>query len=122
MVMYTRPVPDGGIWVRFDKSNQANALAAFEKIYKEAMPGSVFKYQFLDELNASRTNKSCAGKVANIATISIVPDLLPGIIWLVIMLQRGEQRKWNQKGAGASVQQIVQLISADFLNLSLLRS
>jgi putative ABC transport system permease protein len=119
MVMYTRPVPDGGIWIRFDKSNQANALAALEKVYKEAMPGSVFKYRFLDELNASQYQQELRWqKVVNIATVLSFLICCLGLFGLAHHATERRTREIGiRKVLGASVQQIVQLISADFLKL-----
>jgi|KBSMisStaDraftv2_1062788.scaffolds.fasta_scaffold00260_7 putative ABC transport system permease protein len=119
MVMYTRPVPDGGIWVRFDKSNQANGLAALEKVYKEAMPGSVFKYRFLDELNASQYQQELRWqKVVNIATVLSFLICCLGLFGLAHHATERRTREIGiRKVLGASVQQIVQLISADFLKL-----
>jgi putative ABC transport system permease protein len=39
------------IWIKIEKNKQAQAIAAIETAYKKAMPGSFFKYSFLDELN-----------------------------------------------------------------------
>ena len=35
MLMYMREVPDGGMWVKFEKSKQKEAMAALERIYKK---------------------------------------------------------------------------------------
>src|SRR6185503_1293777 len=52
MVMYMNEWPDGDMWVKFEKSKQKEAMAALERIYKKAMPGAVYQYDFLDALNA----------------------------------------------------------------------
>jgi putative ABC transport system permease protein len=119
MLMYTAEVPDGGIWVRFDKSNQKDAMVAFERIYKHAMPGSVYQYNFLDELNAAQyMQEQRWQQVVSVATILSFIICCLGLFGLAkLSTDRRIKEIGIRKVLGASVSHIVTLISVDFLKL-----
>ena len=119
IVMYTSVVPDGGMWIRFEKSKQKEAIAAIERIYKNAMPGSVYQYNFLDELNASQyVQEQRWQQVVSVATVlSIIISCL-GLFGLAhLSTDRRFKEIGIRKVLGASVSNIVTLISVDFLKL-----
>jgi putative ABC transport system permease protein len=113
MLMYTAEVPDGGIWVRFDKSNQKDAMVAFERIYKHAMPGSVYQYNFLDELNAAQyMQEQRWQQVVSVATILSFIICCLGLFGLAkLSTDRRIKEIGIRKVLGASVSHIVTLIS-----------
>ncbi len=119
MVMYTAEVPDGGIWIRFDKSKQKEAMAAVERIYKNAMPGSVYEYNFLDELNASQyVQEQRWQQVVSVATILSFIICCLGLFGLAhLSTDRRIKEIGIRKVLGASVTNIVALILVDFLKL-----
>jgi putative ABC transport system permease protein len=119
MVMYTAEVPDGGIWIKFDKSNQKKAIAAIERIYKNAMPGSVYQYNFLDELNAAQyAQEQRWQQVISVAAILSFIICCLGLFGLAhLSTDRRIKEIGIRKVLGASVSNIVTLISVDFLKL-----
>jgi putative ABC transport system permease protein len=119
MVMYTAEVPDGGVWIRFDKSKQKEAMAAVERIYKNAMPGSVYQYNFLDELNARQyVQEQRWQQVVSVATILAFIICCLGLFGLAhLSTDRRVKEIGIRKVLGASVTNIVALISIDFLKL-----
>ena len=119
MVLYTATVPDGGIWIRFDKSKQKEAMAALEQIYKKAMPGSVYQYNFVDELNARQyTQEQRWQQVVSVATILAFIICCLGLFGLAHLSTSQRTKEIGvRKVLGASVSNIVALISIDFLKL-----
>lgn len=119
MVLYTSEIPDGGIWIRFEKSKQKQALAAVERIYKNAMPGSVYQYNFLDELNANQyVQEQRWQQVVSVATILSFIICCLGLFGLAhLSTDRRFKEIGIRKVLGASVSNIVALISIDFLKL-----
>ena len=119
MVMYTAKVPDGGIWIRFDKSKQKEAMAVVERIYKTAMPGSVYQYHFLDELNAGQyVQEQRWEQVVSVATILSFIICSLGLFGLAhLSTDRRVKEIGIRKVLGASITNIVALISVDFLKL-----
>ena len=119
MVMHMNEVPDGGIWIRFDKAKQKEALAAVEKIYKTAMPSAVFQYAFLDELNAKQyMQEQRWQQVVSIAALLSFVICCLGLFGLAHLATRQRIKEIGiRKVLGASVTQIVTLLSIDFLKL-----
>jgi putative ABC transport system permease protein len=117
--MYITEVPDGGIWIRFDKSNQKEAIAAVERIYKKAMPGSVYQYNFLDELNARQyIQEQRWQQVVSVATILSFVICCLGLFGLAHLSTNQRIKEIGiRKVLGASISNIVTLISVDFLKL-----
>jgi putative ABC transport system permease protein len=122
MVLYMMDVPGGGIWVKFETARQKEAMAALERIYKQAMPDAVYEYQFLDELNARQYIQEARWQqVISIATgISFVICCL-GLFGLAHLSAHQRIKEIGiRKTLGASVSQIVTLLSGSFLKLVLI--
>jgi putative ABC transport system permease protein len=122
MVLYMTDVPGGGIWVKFETARQKEAMAALERIYKQAMPDAVYEYQFLDELNARQYIQEARWQqVISIATgISFVICCL-GLFGLAHLSAHQRIKEIGiRKTLGASVSQIVTLLSGSFLKLVLI--
>ena len=119
MVMYMNEVPDGGIWVKVQKSKQKQAIAALERIYKGAMPNAIFQYDFLDELNAKQyMQEQRWHKVVTIATILSFIICCLGLFGLAhLSTNRRVKEIGIRKVLGASSAHIVALLSTDFLKL-----
>jgi putative ABC transport system permease protein len=119
MVMYASEVPDGGMWIRFDKAKQKEALAAIEKIYKTAMPSAAFQCAFLDELNAKQyVQEQRWQQVVSIAALLSFIICCLGLFGLAhLATQQRIKEIGIRKVLGASVAQIVTLLSGDFLKL-----
>ena len=119
MVMYMSESPDGGIWVKFEKSKQKEAMAALERIYKKALPNVVYQYNFLDELNARQyLQEQRWQQVISIATTLSFIICCLGLFGLAHLSTNQRIKEIGiRKVLGASVSQIVALFSGDFLKL-----
>ncbi|MBC7828346.1 MAG: ABC transporter permease [Chitinophagaceae bacterium] len=119
MVMYMNEWPDGGIWVKFEKSKQKHAMAAMERIYRNAMPNAIYHYNFLDELNAKQyLQEQRWHQVISIATILSFIICCLGLFGLAHLSTNQRIKEIGiRKVLGASGSQIVALLSADFLKL-----
>jgi putative ABC transport system permease protein len=119
MVMYMNEFPDGGIWVKFEKSKQKEAMAALERIYKKEMPNAVYQYNFLDELNAKQyVEEQRWQHVTSIATILSFIVCCLGLFGLAHLSTNQRIKEIGiRKVLGASVGQIIALLSGDFLKL-----
>ncbi len=117
MVMYASEVPDGGLWIRFDKAKQKDAMQAIERIYKKGMPGAVYQYNFLDELNARQyVEEQRWQKVVSVATILAFIICCLGLFGFAHLSTNQRIKEIGvRKVLGASVRQIVVLLSGDFL-------
>ena len=119
IVMYMNEWPDGGIWIKFEKSKQKEAIGALQRMYKAAMPNSVFAYDFLDELNARQyVQEQRWHQVVTIATILSFIICCLGLFGLAhLSTSRRTKEIGIRKVLGASSEHIVALLSSDFLKL-----
>jgi putative ABC transport system permease protein len=117
MVMYASEVPDGGIWIRFNQSKQKEAMKAIERIYKEGMPGAVYQYNFLDKLNAKQYfQEQRWQQIVSVATILSFIICCLGLFGFAHLSANQRIKEIGvRKVLGASVGQIVTLLSGDFL-------
>ena len=122
MMMYMSEVPDGSMWVKFEKSKQKEAMAVLERIYKKAMPNASYQYSFLDELNARQyLQEQRWQRVISIATILTFIICALGLFGLAHLSTNQRIKEIGiRKVLGASVTQIVALLSGDFLKLILI--
>ncbi|HEY1060258.1 MAG TPA: ABC transporter permease [Daejeonella sp.] len=122
MVMYMAETPDGGMWVKFEKSRQKEAIIALERIYKQAMPNAIYQYSFLDELNESQyQHEQRWQQLINIATILSLIICCLGLFGLAHLSTKRQLKDIGiRKVLGASVSQVVILLSAEFLKLVLI--
>lgn len=119
MVMHMSEVPDGDLWIRFDKAKQKEALVSVEKICKAAMPAAVFQYAFMDELNARQyMQEQRWQKVVSIAAFLSFIICCLGLFGLAHLATHQRIKEIGiRKVLGASVTQIVSLLSRDILKL-----
>ena len=119
MVMFMNRWYGGAIWVKLEQARLQGGMAAFERIYKKAVPGAVYSYQFLDEMNAKQyaEEKRWQKIVGIAATLSIFICCL-GLFGLShLATHRRTKEIGIRKVLGASVIQVVALISEGFLKL-----
>jgi hypothetical protein len=98
------------------------AIKKIEKTWKELYPDSDFEYQFLDESIAKfYTGEKNISRLLNWATGLAIFISCLGLLGLVIFVTNQRTKEIGiRKVIGASVSQIVSLLSRDFLKLVLI--
>jgi len=124
MVMYASEVPDGGIWIKFNQAKQKEALMAIEHIYTKALPGAVYQYNFLDELNVQQyIQEQRWQQVVSVATILAFIICCLGLFGFAHLSTNQRTKEIGvRKVLGASVSGIVGMLSKDFAKLVLIAS
>jgi ABC-type antimicrobial peptide transport system permease subunit len=112
----------GVIIVRTEPGKTEEALASLEKVYRDINPNYPFAYQFVDqEYDKLYRNEQVTAKLSNaFAGLAIMISCL-GLLGLVMF--SAEQRTKEigiRKVLGATVSNIVRLLSQDFLKLVLI--
>ncbi|RDB05365.1 ABC transporter permease [Runella aurantiaca] len=120
LVMTTNDVYHGGIWLKIDKNRQQEAIKAFEKIYRKALPNAVYEYSFMDELNnRDYIQEQRWQKIIGFATLLSMLLCGMGLFGLThLAAQQRTKEIGIRKVLGASVMSIVALLSKNFLKLS----
>lgn len=112
-------VPLAGMYVKTTGSNAAQAITAVEKLWKQYNSEFEFDYRFMDESfdNLYKSDIQ-AGKLFNVfAGIAIVISCL-GLFGLVTFTAETKVKEIGiRKTLGASISNIILLISKDFLQL-----
>ncbi|MDP4213083.1 MAG: ABC transporter permease [Bacteroidota bacterium] len=110
---------DGGILVKFEKSKQKEAMTAWEKAFRQAMPNLQYQVHFLDELNAREyVQEAHWQQVIRVAALLSIMICALGLFGLAHLSTRRRVKEIGvRKVLGASVRQIVALLAADFLKL-----
>jgi putative ABC transport system permease protein len=109
----------GDILVKIDKDKQKDAMIAFEKAYKQAMPTAAFQYDFVDDLVAReyRQEQRWQTIIGIAAGLSILICSL-GMFGMAHLSTRQRMKEIGiRKVLGASVGAIVSLLSKDFIGL-----
>ena len=119
MVMFENNWSSGGIWIKLSKERPAETLSGLEKIYKSVMPGSVFEYSMLTDLNSKMyTQEKYWQRVISGATVISFLVCCLGLFGLAhLTTNRRVKEIGIRKVLGATVQNIAMLVSTDFLKL-----
>lgn len=119
LIMFENDVYRGRIIIKFEKAKQQQALAALENAYKKIMPDAVYQYKFLDEINAEQyVREQRWQQVISIATVLALIICCLGLFGLAHLATHQRIKEIGvRKVLGASVNQIVFLLSSDFLKL-----
>ncbi|MEB2775074.1 ABC transporter permease [Algoriphagus sp. D3-2-R+10] len=122
MVLSMSQIPYGQIVVKFEKSRGQEAIAALEKAYKKAMPDAVFEYDFLDELNAQEyVQEQRWQKIVNTAASLSFIICCFGLFSMAHLSANQRIKEIGvRKVLGATVSEILILLSANFLKLILI--
>ena len=122
MVMYQEPENSGAIFLKIDQSQQQKALLAFEKIFRKAIPGAIYEYDFLDELNAAEYKQEQRWeKVISIGTALSLMICCLGLFGLSRLATHQRTKEIGiRKVLGASVVQITSMLSKEFVGLVIL--
>lgn len=119
MVLFPCNWNSGGIWIKIDKSRQQEAIAAVGSAFKKLMPTAIFKYQYLDELNARAYFQELRWQ--KITLTAAIISILICCMGLFGLAHQSTQRRIREIGIrkilGAGVSGIVGLLSIDFLKL-----
>ncbi len=120
LVMSVNGTYHGGIWVKIDKNRQQEGIKAFERIYRKALPNAVFEYNFMDELNnRDYIQEQRWQKIIGFATLLSMLLCGMGLFGLThLAAQQRTKEIGIRKVLGASVANIVALLSKNFLVLS----
>ncbi|HMH20171.1 MAG TPA: ABC transporter permease [Puia sp.] len=107
------------IWIKVEKLKQKEAMAALQKVYRKVLPKAVYQYNFLDELNAKEyVQEEHWQQVIRIATILSIAICALGLFGLAHLSTKQRIKEIGvRKVLGASVRQIVVLLTGDFLKL-----
>ncbi|MBS1916732.1 MAG: ABC transporter permease [Bacteroidetes bacterium] len=113
---------EGTLLIKIDKHRQKQSLAALEKLYKTAIPGSEYSYSFWDEFNAKEyLQEKKWQKIISAATILSVLICCLGLFGLTHLATHLRVKEIGiRKVLGASVISIASLISKDFIKLVLI--
>ena len=109
----------GVILVRTEPGKTEEALASLKKVCKDINPNYPFVYQFVDqEYEKLYQNEKLVTKLSNIsAALAIIISCL-GLLGLVMFSAEQRTKEFGiRKVLGASVSQIVALLSQDFIKL-----
>jgi putative ABC transport system permease protein len=109
----------GGIWLKLNYKNQALGLAAWEKIFKKVMPGAVFQYSFLEDMNHKQYQQEERWqKIMGYATAISLFICCLGLFGIArLSAHRRTKEIGIRKVLGASITSIVALLSIRFLKL-----
>ncbi|MHA4845493.1 ABC transporter permease [Flavitalea antarctica] len=121
-VMFMNNWYGGGIYAKLEKTNLKQGLVAFEKIYRKAVPGAVYSYKFLDEMNLENyQNEKRWQKIITVAAILSMIICCLGLFGLAHISAHQRQKEIGiRKVLGATAMQVVALISSRFLKLVVL--
>lgn len=122
VVMFKFSMQEGEMWVKVEKTKVKDAVAKLETAYRKAMPSSIFQYNFLDELNAREYREELRWqKVISIATLMSFLICCLGLFGLAhLATYRRVKEIGIRKVLGATVTQIIMLLSGNFLKMVLI--
>jgi putative ABC transport system permease protein len=108
--------------VKVNPANLSSTIAAIKKKYDEFFPGNLFDYSFLDEkFNEQYANDQLFGKVLAIFSGFAIFIACLGLLGLSLFATAQRTKEIGvRKVLGASVSNIVVLLSKDFIKLVLI--
>jgi putative ABC transport system permease protein len=121
MIMFMNNAPSGDIWLKVDQSNMRKAIASLQNIYHHAMPEALFEYGLMEEMNARDFYKEQQWqKVVTIGTVLSFVICWLGLFGLAHLSTYQRIKEIGiRKVLGASVSQIVMLLTGGFIKLVL---
>ncbi len=107
------------ILVKFEKSKHKQAMNAWEKAYKKAMPAAVFQAAFLDEINAREYRQEQRWqKIISIAALLSILICSLGLFGLSHLASHQRTKEIGiRKILGASIPQLIAILSKEFVQL-----
>ncbi len=122
LVLVNRPEETQFMYVETEPGEDAAVLAGLEKVHKKFAPAFPFEYNFLDEQYAQLyANEKHTGMLAGwFAIIAILLSCL-GLLGLIAFLAEQKSKEIGiRKVLGASITNIIQLLSKEFVQLIIL--
>jgi len=112
----------GVMIIRTEPGKTKEALASLEKVYKEVNPNYPFAYQFVDhEYEKLYRNEQVITKLSNASALLAIMISCLGLLGLVMFSAEQRTKEFGiRKVLGATVANIVSLLSQDFLKLVLI--
>jgi ABC-type antimicrobial peptide transport system permease subunit len=109
----------GVMLVRTEPGKTKEALASLEKVYKDINPNYPFGYQFMDqEYDKLYRNEQVVAKLSNAFAILAIMISCLGLLGLVMLSAEQRTKEFGiRKVLGATVTNIINLLSQDFLKL-----
>lgn len=122
LAMIIDPAYGEKVWIKFEKTQQQTALAAWEKAYRKALPRAAFQYTYQHELNAREyLQEQRWKKIIGFATLLSVVICCSGLFGLAHLAIHQRVREIGiRKVLGAGLTDIAALLSKDFLKPVLL--
>jgi ABC-type antimicrobial peptide transport system permease subunit len=122
MMIFMKKEPDGAFWIKVDQAKVGAAVAALGKIYRKTVPGALFEYKMLDESNAADFVKEVRWqKVVTIGTVLSFVICWLGLFGLAHLSTYQRIKEIGiRKVLGASLSQIVMLLTGKFVRLVLI--
>jgi putative ABC transport system permease protein len=122
MIMFMNKAPSGDIWLKVEQSNMKKAIASLRNIYHHAMPEALFEYGLMDEMNARDFYKEQQWqKVVTIGTVLSFFICWLGLFGLAHLATYQRIKEIGiRKVLGASLSQIVMLLTGGFIKLVLI--
>ncbi len=114
----------GGFYIKTASGNNAAAIAAAGKIWKKYFPDSPFEYAFLDDTynNLYAAEQQQSVLITLFALIAIFISAL-GLLGLAAFAAEQKEKEIGiRKVLGASVRNIVRLLSVDFVKMVIIAS
>src|SRR4029434_7715966 len=107
------------ISIKVNPQNLSSTIASIKKKYDEFFPGNLFDYYFLDEkFNEQYANDQLFGKVFSIFSGFAIFIACLGLLGLSLFATAQRTKEIGvRKVLGASVSNIVTLLSKDFIKL-----
>ena len=117
--MVFRPADVGTLYVRTTANDASNAIAAVDKLWKQYNPEEPFTYKFLDDtFNRMYRSDIQTGSLFTVITLIVILISCLGLFGLVTYTAEAKYKEIGiRKVFGASVSDIVTLLSKEFLIL-----
>jgi putative ABC transport system permease protein len=122
MIMFMYEPFAGGIWLKLNRKNQVSGLAAWEKIFKKVMPGAVYQYKFLEDINQKQYyQEERWQKIMGYTTFISFFICCLGLFGIAkLSAQHRTKEIGIRKVLGASFTAIIVVLSTRFLKLVLI--
>ena len=116
--------PEGGLIFKIKTTDVAGLLATMKKNWDAYNTGEPFTYNFMDDLfNKTYSTEQKTGNILNIFSVLIILVACLGLFGLVTYTAEQRTKEIGiRKVLGASVSQVTQMLSKEFLKLVLIAS